>query len=169
MRVFKYTVWIIMLFLVQTVFINDIRIGALRPDIILPFIVAVSIKEDSFKTATGITIACAFLAGALCGKNFAFAVIFYTYTAAVVFAMRRKPAHMIAFLRYVLWVIIAALLSESISYLILYMSFDWFLKAVILYILPSALYTLLAAIVIYPIINITLYPQGRGKKLLIVD
>ena len=83
--------------------------------------------------------------------------------------MRRKPAHMIAFLRYILWVIIATLLSESISYLILYMSFDWFLKAVILYILPSALYTLLAAIVIYPIINITLYPQGRGKKLLIVD
>ena len=166
MRVFKYSVWIAVLFLVQTVLINDIRIYSMCPDIILPFVIVSAIKEDSFKLSTAVGIVCAVISGALCGKNFYFAVLFYTYTSALVFNLRRHPRYMPDFVRYILWVFFASLVSEIISYLILYMSFDWFLKAFILYMLPSALYTLAASLVIYPLANAALYKSNVKRTLI---
>lgn len=166
MRTFKYTVWIIVLFLIQTVLINDIRLLSVRPDIILPFVVAVAIREDSFKASTVVSIVCAVLTGALCGKNFSFAVLFYTYLSALVFNLRKSPRYMPELVRFILWVIPGALVSDAVSYLLLYKSLDWFLKAFIVYMIPSAIYTLVAAMVLYPIINATLYKRSAKKQLI---
>lgn len=168
MKIFKYTLWIVVLLLLQTVVVNDIRIMSLRPDIILPFVVISAMREDSFKAATVVSIVCAVLVGALCGRNFSFSVLFYTYLAAIVFNTRRYLRHMPDFVRYIIRVIPAAIISEAVSYLILYMSFDWFLKAFILYMLPSALYTVAVSALLYPVFSITLYGSGDRRKQLIV-
>ena len=123
MRRLKYTLWIALLFLVQTVIINDLRAFSVRPDIILPFVILSALKEDSFKVSAVLSIVCAVLAGALCGKNFSFAVLFYTYTGAIVFNSKRNSRYMPTLLRYFLWIATAAVISEAISYLILYKSF----------------------------------------------
>ena len=166
MRRLKHTLWIALLFLVQTVIINDLRAFSVRPDIILPFVVLSALKEDSFKVASVLSVVCAVLAGALCGKNFPFAVLFYTYTGAIVFNTKRRSRYMPTLLRYFLWVGAAALISETVSYLILYKSLQWFLKAFILYMIPSVIYTLITSAILYPIIVSTLYKTGIKKHLI---
>jgi len=166
MRRLKYTLWIALLFLVQTVIINDLRAFSVRPDIILPFVILSALKEDSFKVSAVLSIVCAVLAGALCGKNFSFAVLFYTYTGAIVFNSKRKSRYMPTLLRYFLWIATAAVISEAISYLILYKSLQWFLKAFILYMIPSVIYTLIASAFLYPVITSTLYKNSTKKHLI---
>ena len=168
MKIFKYAVWIIVLFLIQTVIANEIQIMSLCPDVILPFLVLTALREDSFKTSTAVAIVCAVMSGALCGRNFTFVVLFYTYVSAIVFNMRKFMGMVPDFMRYLLWTFMAGTVSEIISYLILYMSFKWFLKGLILYMIPAALYTTVIAAVLYPLMRSTLYGQGNGKKQLIV-
>lgn len=163
MKIFKYAVWIILLFLFQTVVMNYITPFGFRPDLILPFVAAAAIKEDSFKSATIVSIVCAVLAGALNGKNFSFCVLFYTYAGAMIFNMRRHPRYMPDFLRFLMWIIPAALVSEAISYLLLYSSVKWFVSAFIFHMLPAAGMTVLFGMVIYFLVSKTMF--GRKKIL----
>lgn len=160
MKIFKYTVWIFLLFLVQTVVLNYIAPFGFRPDLILPFIAAAAIKEDTFKEATVVSIVCAVLAGALSGKNFSFCVLFYTYAGAIIFNMRRHPRYMPDTLRFLIWVFPAALVSESVSYILLYSSIKWFMNAFIFHMLPTAFITTAAGLLIYYLASSTLF----GKK-----
>lgn len=161
MKIFKYIVWIFLLFLLQTVVMNYIAPFGFRPDLILPFVAATAIKEDSFKNATIVSIVCAVLAGALSGKNFSFCVLFYTYEGAMIFNMRRRPRYMPDFLRFLMWVVPASLISEIISYLLLYSSVKWFVNAFIFHVLPTAGMTVLFGAVIYFCVSKTLF--GRKK------
>ena len=161
MKIFKYVVWIIVLFLLQTVVMNYIAPFGFRPDLILPFIAVSSIKEDSFKSAAIVSIVCAVLAGALCGKNFSFCVLFYTYAGTMIFNMRRRPRYIPDFLRFLMWVIPASIISESISYLLLYSSVKWFVNAFIFHIIPAAVITALSGAVVYFFVSKTIF--GRKK------
>ena len=161
MKIFKYVVWIILLFLLQTVVMNYIAPFGFRPDLILSFVAVAAIKEDSFKSATIVSIVCAVLAGALCGKNFSFCVLFYTYAGAIVFNMRRRPRYMPDFLRFLMWVILASLISETVSYLLLYSSVKWFVSAFVFHILPAAGMTALFGALIYFFVSKTMF--GRKK------
>lgn len=161
MRAFKYTVWITVLFLVQTVVMGHISPGGIRADIILPFIAVSAIKENSFRMSTAVTIICAAAAGALCGRNFSLCVLFYTYFGALVFAMRRRPRYMPDFMRYIVWTVPAALISEVLSCLLLYSSLArtgnmFFERA-----LPAAAVTVTAALIIYPLADFALYRNER--------
>ena len=163
MKAFKYVVWVLLLFLVQTVVMNYITPFGFRADIILPFVIVVAIKEDKFRLSTTVSIVCAAMAGALCGKNFSFCVLFYTYAGALVFNMRKYPAYMPDFVRYILWIVPGAFVSEIISYLLLYASLERFVKTFAFHMLPAALITIVGSLIIYPLANATLY---RRKKIM---
>ena len=150
-----------MIFLSQTVVLNYIAPFGFRPDLILPFVAAAAIKEDTFKDATVVSIVCAVLAGALSGKNFSFCVLFYTYAGALIFNMRRRPRYMPDTLRFLIWVLPAALISEAVSYLLLYTSTKWFMNAFIFHMLPTAFITTAVGMVIYFLASKTLF--GRKK------
>lgn len=161
MKVLKYVIWIFLLFLFQTVVLNFIAPFGLRPDLLLPFIVLTAIKEDTSKQSMIISIICAVMMGALSGKNFSFCVLFYTYVGAVVFGMRKNPRYMPEFARFLLWLFPLAAIGEGISYLLLYSSLKWFVKAFLTYILPTSLITTAAGMIIYFLASKTLF--GRKK------
>ncbi|MDO5398081.1 MAG: hypothetical protein Q4G33_09120 [bacterium] len=161
MKIFKYTVWIFLLFLLQTVVMNYIAPFGFRPDLILPFVAAAAIKEDSFKSATIVSVVCAAAAGALSGKNFSFCVLFYTYAGAMIFNMRRRPRYMPDFLRFLMWVVPTSIISEAVSYLLLYSSVKWFASAFVFHMLPTAGMTALFGAIIYFFVSKTLF--GRKK------
>ena len=147
--------------MIQTVVLNYIAPYGFRPDLILPFVAVAAIKEDTFKESTVVSVVCAVLAGALLGKNFSFCVLFYTYAGALIFNMRRHPRYMSDALRFLIWVFPAALISEAVSYLLLYKSINWFMSAFIFHMLPTAFITTAVGMAIYFIVSRTLF--GRKK------
>ncbi len=168
MKAFKYTVWIILLFIIQTVVMNYITPLGLHMDIVLPFVIVTAVREDNFRFSTAVSIICAVAAGALCGRNFSFCVLFYTYLGTVVFNMRKQPHYMPDFARCLMWTVPAVLISEIISYLLLYHSFGWLATAFLYRMLPSVVYTIIGMIVLYPLMHLTLYKGKHGKKQFIV-
>ena len=161
MKVLKYVIWIFLLFLLQTVSMNYIAPFGFRPDLILSFVVIVAIKEDTLKNSMLISIVCAVAAGALSGKNFSFCVLFYTYVGAVVFGTRKYPRYVPHLAKIPFWTFVSAIVGESVSYLLLYSSVKWFVKAFFVYILPTAFITTAAGMIIYFIASKTLF--GKRK------
>ena len=161
MKVLKYVIWIFLLFILQTVTLNYIAPFGFRPDLILPFVVIVAIKEDTLKNSMLISIICAVAAGALSGKNFSFCVLFYTYVGAVVFGMRNHPRYVPDLAKIPFWTFISAAVGESVSYLLLYSSVKWFVKAFFVHILPISLITTAVGMVLYFLASKTLF--GKRK------
>lgn len=157
MKLFKYTIWIIVMFLIQTVVLGHILPFGIHTDIILPFVAAVAIRERTFKVSMTVSVACAVLAGALCGKNFSFCVLFYTYLGAVVFGTRKYYVYMPERIKYMLWVIAALLLSEFLSFWLLYGFTNWIWTAVVSKILPSVICSVIIAALIYPAADMLLF------------
>ena len=169
MKAFKYVIWVILLFLVQTAVLHYIVPFGCRADLILPFVVVVAIKEDSFRTASVVSIVCAVMAGALCGKNFSFCVLFYTYIAAAAFMARRFFSYVPGLLHMYIWVLPASVLSEVISFLLLYSSTKWLHGAFINHMIPAAFFTQIGAAIVYLIASAVLFRRKRGRGLLISD
>jgi len=140
-----------------------------RADLVLPFVVVVAIKEDTFRVTTIVSIVCAVLAGTLCGKNFSFCVLFYTYVGTAAFMARRYFSYVPDFLHMYIWVLPASVLSEVISFLLLYSSTKWLHGAFINHMIPAAFFTQIGAAIVFLIASATLFRRKRGRGLLISD
>lgn len=164
MKILKYAVWIVLIFLFQTVVANEIQIMAICPNFVLPFVVLVTVKEDDFWALTAVSIVCAVMAGALCAKSFFFDVLFYTYLSALVFNLRKRMRMMPDFMRYIIWILPAVAVSEIVGGMMTFTSFDIFNA----YLILAVVYTFGAALLLYPIASPLLYGQNKVKKQLIV-
>lgn len=166
MRNLKIIVWIVLLFLVQTVLVNYIKIAGARPDLILPFVLCVALMEDSFKRSVTISVVCAVLAASLCGRNFTLALLFYTYMSIIVFNMRTHPRYMPDFAKYMIYMFIGSVVLEGLSYIMLYSGVSGFGIVFLRVLVFTVLYDIAAALVIYPIVRKTVY-KSKKKQLII--
>lgn len=164
MKILKYAVWIAVIFLFQTVVANEIKIMAIVPNVVLPFVVLVAVKEDDFWALTAVSAVCAVMAGALCAKSFFFEVLFYTYLSALVFNLRKRMRRMPDFMRYIIWILPSAAITEIAGGMMTFTSFDIFNVYPVL----AVLYTFAMALLLYPIASPLLYGRNKVKKQLIV-
>lgn len=164
MKILKYAVWIAIIFLFQTVIANEIQIMSVFPNVVLPFVVLVSVKEDDFRILTAVSVICAVISGALCAKSFCFDVLFYTYLSAFIFNLRKRTGRMPDFMRYIIWILPSALISEIAGGMLLSMS----VYILNIYSIGAVCYTFCAALIMYPIASPLIYGRNKVKKQLIV-
>lgn len=160
MKTFKYSIWIFVLFLVQTVVMGHIMPFGLKADLVLAFVTVTAVREDSCRASTAVAVICAVMAAALSGRNFYFCLLFYTYLGLFTFAMRRRPRHLPPFWRYAAWIAPSAVVSEIICGAIGMPSAS-LAETVFIRLLPAAAYTVVCAVLIYPIASATLFKAER--------
>lgn len=165
MKNIKMAVWVFLLFIVQTVLINYIKIAGARPDLVLPFIVCVALMEDSYRSAMTVSLICAAAAASLCGRNFTLSLLFYAYTAVAVFNTR--PRRLPDFVKYLFYVLFGSLFLETASYIMLYSSFGGFAGAFVKTVIPVAVYDMAGALVMYPFMRRVVYGKNLKRKRLI--
>lgn len=167
MRKVKFIIWMLVIFLLQTVCANYFQINTVKPDFVLGFVICVVVMEDSFKTAMLISVLSGVLAGALCGRNFTFMVLLYTYSSVILFRLRKTPRYLNDIWKVLGYTAIITIIEEVISYLILYYSVAWFTEAFFTRMLPAVVYNVIVVLIMYLPAKKTLFKSDGKKKLLI--
>lgn len=152
------------MFLIQTVAVSRIHAFGAVPSVVMAYAMCVMILEDEFKNAAIISIICAAAMGALGGRDFPLTVLFYSYSAIIVFALRKKAAYIGNFPKSVIAVFVASAVFEVLMYVARTMSAD--ASMLLDDALPTAAFNAAFAMVIYPILKRTMYKEEK-KKLLI--
>ena len=166
MKNLKIFLWVLFLFIVQTVVINYARIQGTVPDIVFAFIIAFSILEGDFVCVVTVSIICGVFSGSLGGGSFAFEVLLYTYSVIIILKFRDKY---MSFPR-VLKVVIAAFVFNTAGAAVLYFAnnLSMSVSALTRVFLPYGLYNMLIAAALYLILKYTMYrKEGRTEKQLI--
>ena len=166
MRKFKIFLWIFIVFLIETVVLAQLHIFEAAPSLTLAYVVCVMIMENEFKDAVTISIICAAAEGALCGRGFALTTLFYVYSSIVIFALRKKPAYVGNLPKALFWTFLASAALEIIMFF--QKTFTINLEMLLHDALPTAVCNTLLALIVYPLLKVTMYKGEKKKKLLIV-
>ena len=167
MRNVKLVIWFFIIFILQTVAANYLKVQGVRPDFVLGFAMCIVVMENSFNAAMFMGILCGVLTGALCGKNFPCSVLVYTYSFIILLKLRKKAVNLPDIWKVLGYTAIITLIGETVSYLILYYSITYFTEAFLEMIIPAAIYNVVVALIIYPIAKRSLFKTEAKKKLII--
>lgn len=165
MRNFKIFLWIFIVFIIQTVVVSHIHILGAVPSLVMSYMICIVILENEFRNAVIISVICAAAMGALSGREFVVMTLAYTYSAVIVFSLRKRPAYISNFVKAVIWTFVVSAAVEILYFPI--MTWSLSLDTVLYDALPSAVLNVIGASVIYPILKRTMYKEEK-KKLLIV-
>lgn len=163
-RNFKIFLWIFVVFLIQTVIAARIHVFGAVLSPVLAYVMCVAVLENEFRNAVAISIICAAAMGALSGRDFSLTVLFYSYTSIIVFALRKKSAHISNFLKVVISTFVLSALFEVIICILRTMTVD--MSVLTNNALPTAVFNAVFVMIIYPILKKTMYKEEK-KKLLI--
>ncbi len=165
MRKLKLVVWMLLIYLFQTVFCGAINFNGTAPDLLLAFAVIFAFYEWETNLAALIIILCGVLAGSEAGRVFPAAVL-VTGVAGLMSRALFKTAKLVPeFVKIISVIIVAAFSLCSFEYFTVYKSISVY--ALLYSILPYVIYTTLAASVMYPLIKKTLFRMQDKKQLII--
>lgn len=164
MTKFKIILWTAVIFVIQTVIVSHIHILGAVPSVVMSYMICVVIMENEFRDAVIISAVCAFVMGALSGRNMVVVTLLYAYSAIMVFSLRKKPVYIGNLFKAVMWTFIVSAVTETVYYA----ACEWSVNLdVLLYdALPTAVLNLIGTLVVYPILKKTMYKEEK-KKLLI--
>ncbi|MDY3972678.1 MAG: hypothetical protein SOZ28_08235 [Clostridia bacterium] len=165
MRNFKTFLWIFIVFLIQTVILARVHIFGAVPSLVMAYVICVMLLENEFRNAVTISIICSAAMGALGGREFAVTVLFYVYSSIIIFALRKKPAYVGNLPKAVVWTFLASGVMEILYFAIRTLSVN---TGMLLHdALPTAIFSAVLALIVYPVLKVTMYREEKKKKLLI--
>lgn len=165
MRIVKLGVWLLMLYLLQTVFGRLISIYGAVPSLVAVFSVMFSFLAPDDKEAAYITIISALLAGSCTGHSFPFEVLLIGCGSVAARGLAIYFKHIPRLIRLMVIVMIFTAMLITGGYYIAKESIT--VNALIYVLLPQLIYTMACAIVMYPIMIKTLFKQTEKRLLLI--
>lgn len=165
MRNFKTFLWIFIVFLIQTVILARVHIFGAVPSLVMAYVVCVMLLENEFRNAVTISIICSAAMGALGGREFAVTVLFYVYSSIIIFALRKKPAYVGNLPKAAVWTFLASGVMEILYFAIRTLSVNT--EMLLHDALPTAIFSAVLALIVYPILKVTMYREEKKKKLLI--
>ena len=165
MRNFKTFLWIFIVFLIQTVILARVHIFGAVPSLVMAYVVCVMLLENEFRNAVTISIICSAAMGALGGREFAVTVLFYVYSSIIIFALRKKPAYIGNLPKAVVWTFLASGVMEILYFAIRTLSVNT--EMLLHDALPTAIFSAVLALIVYPVLKVTMYREEKKKKLLI--
>ena len=165
MRIVKLGVWLLVLYLLQTVFGRLISIYGAIPSLIAAFSVMFSFLAPDDKEAAYITVISAVLAGSCAGHSFPFEVLLIGGGSVAARGLEGYFRHIPKLLRLMVIVMVFTALLVTGGY---YIANHSITKDTLLYVLlPQLIYTMACALVMYPIMIRTLFKKTE-KRLLVI-
>lgn len=165
MRNFKIFLWIFIVFLIQTVILSGVHAFGAVPSLVMAYMVCVMLLENEFRRAVTISIICSAVMGAIGGREFTVTALFYVYSSIIIFALRRKPVYVGNLPKAVVWTFLASALMEILYFAVRTLSVN---TDMLLYdALPTGIFNAALALIIYPVLKLTMYKEEKKKKLLI--
>lgn len=165
MRNFKTFLWIFIVFLIQTVILARVHIFGAVPSLVMAYVICVMLLENEFRNAVTISIICSAAMGALGGREFAVTVLFYVYSSIIIFALRKKPAYVGNLPKAVVWTFLASGVMEILYFAIRTLSVNT--EMLLHDALPTAIFSAVLTLIVYPVLKVTMYREEKKKKLLI--
>ncbi len=164
MKNFKIFLWIFVIFLIQTVLLGHLHLFGAAPSIVLAYVVCVTIMENEFRTFAAVSIICAAVMGALCGRDFIITTLFYVYSSLIIFALRKKPLYLSNAVKAAVWTAAASAVLELL-YLLpggSTLGLHYILHSVV----PTVVFNTVLVLVLYPILKKTMYKEEKTKLLI---
>lgn len=166
MKTVKLTLWLVLLYVIQTVFVNLIKISGIAPELMLVFAVVYSFHERSFVSASYTAIICGMLAGSLMSNNFPLSVIITGIFGMIAFYAKNT-------LKFVPGAVRCIAVTASASFILGAAHCFTAFKEISMYsfvteIIPYTIYTAAAVILIYPFIRLSFFKEKDEKKLLLL-
>lgn len=166
MRIVKITVWLLLLYVIQTVFTNLIKINGVAPELILVFAIVYSFNESNFAPVSYIAIICGIITGCIMGNSFPISVLVIGVFGVIAFYSKTIMKFIPAIVRCTAVTAAAAFLLCSMHCFIEF-------KKITMYgffgeIIPYTVYTTVVSAVMYPIIIRVFFKEKDEKKLLIL-
>ncbi len=165
MRKFKIVVWMLLIYLFQTVFSGVINFNGSAPDLLLVFAVVFAYYEWEFSLTAWIILICGVLSGSEAGRVFP-AVVLAVGAASLISRSLYKVAKLIPeFVKILLVVVISSFTLCAFEYFTVYKAIS--IYALIYNILPYVIYTSVSVCVMHPLMKKTLF-RTKDKKQLII-
>lgn len=159
MRIAKITIWIFVLFIIQTVFGRVISICGLVPDMLLAFSVIFAAKSNNSAEYMSVIPVCSVLDGVLPGRVFAAVVMLVCIISLIAggAAMRLRYIHV--FIKTMFIIAAGAFALAAAEYYISLSVLD--IKGILYSVAPYAAYTLAVGCIMYPIMTRTLFARHK--------
>ncbi len=165
MRIVKLGVWLLVLYLLQTVFGRLISIYGAIPSLIAAFSVMFSFLAPDDKEAAYITVIAAVLAGSCAGHSFPFEVLLIGAGSVAARGLAGYFKHIPRLLRLMVIVMVFTALLITGGYYIANRSIN--VNTLLYVLLPQLIYTMACALVMYPFMMRTLFKKTE-KRLLVI-
>lgn len=165
MRMFKLTLWIFILYILQTVFAGAISVMGTVADLLLVFCVAYAFMERSTVSAAGVIIVCSVLNGSAVGRIFPVVTAFTALGGIVSYSFYNYLRFIPSYLRFLFVLVLLSFGLGVIETAIAYRSIGNILDAT----LPYIIYTAASSVIIYPLLHKTMFKDERGKKFIIQE
>lgn len=166
MRIVKLAVWLVILYVLQTVFAGLIAINGAVPELMLAFAVVYAFCETGFAAASNTALVCGMLAGCVMGNSFPLSVLIIGSWGLISFYGKNVLRFIPAVIRCVLLTAAAALLMGTAECFAVLKAIS--LGSFLTEILPYTIYTAAAAVIIYPLAGRTFFKKEDEKKLLMI-
>lgn len=166
MKIFKTIVWIVILFILESVFVNIIDIRGVVPDLLTAFAAAYAARERRLSVSAYVIIVCGVLTGSIVGRSFPISVLEAAFAGTAVFALKDRIRFVPMWLKNAAVITVTAAAAGFAEYFAACGFGDAFgaVSGVLIY----TVYTLAAALVIYPLVKRLIFYEKEGSKLLVI-
>lgn len=166
MKRFKIIIWLIIILIIQTTAAHYIRIFDVTPIFILPFAVGITLIEEDFSAAAVAGAVCSACAGSFLGRNFFLSASVIMLFSIAVFSLRMHPRYIHDIWKMLFWTAAITFVWETLSYVLLYHSFEGYINMLFPQVTVSVLYNAAIAGIMYPLIKKTIYKNKEKQKLI---
>ena len=165
MRTVKLTLWIFILYILQTVFCGVISVYGAVADLLLVFCLAYAFMERSVLSASTVIIICSVLNGSAAGRVFPVVAAATALGGIVSYSFYNYLRFIPSYLRFLIVVIVTAFVCGTLETVIAYKSIGQALGMA----LPYLIYTAASSVIIYPLLYRTIFNDEKGKKFIIQE
>ena len=166
MKIFKTIVWIAILFILESVFVNIIDIRGAVPDLLTVFAAAYAARERRLTTSAYVIIVCGVLTGSIVGRSFPISVLEAAFAGTAMFVLKDRIRFVPVWLKNAAVMLVTAAAAGFAEYFAACGFGDVF--GALAGVLSYTAYTLAAALIIYPIVTRSVFYEKEGSKLLVI-
>ncbi len=165
-KIIKIIVWLLVMYILSTVFAGLIKINGVMPELMLSFAVIYAFREKSFASASYIMVICGIVSGSMLASIFPISVIVIGVASIIAFYLKNTAKFIHGVVRCEIVIALAVVLMSAAGCFVALRTID--LNSLYMEIIPRAVYTVIAAAVMYPLMGVTFFRERTEKKLLIM-
>lgn len=165
-KIIKIVMWILLLYILQTVFANLIDINGILPELLFSFSVIYAFREKSFVYASYIIVICAILSGSMIEGSFPMTVIIVGVAGIASFYFKNIAKFIPGIWRCTSLIAVSTFLLGAGHCFIVMRTINTY--SLVTEIIPYTIYTSIVSIIMYPLIWRVLFKERSEKELLIL-